>query len=196
MGRFRSLTDNIYKLENFIDKKNKRKLLNIYKKSTSYGSGPCFKTHYLNEKQTLWIVDYLKENFIKIKNKNFTKIVTSMLEHPNKYQIIIVSYPKSQSKNKKNVEENLDMHYHYDKWSDWNIMLSIGNESIFKRPRKKNISIKSSDLVLFNGNVVKHGVSIKNGKGIGNVKRVTFQIRKKIPKFFKDEERLLKLSKL
>lgn len=73
------------------------------------------------------------------------------------------------------------MEYHYDVWSDWNLMLSLGNDSIFKRPNRKDIVIKSGDLVLFNGDHAKHGVVIKDGDGLANTRRITYQIRRKIP---------------
>lgn len=106
----------------------------------------------------------------------FQKIVESILDVNAKDKgIIIVSYPNSQVKNK---QDDYDMAYHYDRWSSWNIMLSFGNKSLFRRPNKKNISIDSGDLILFNGDRVKHGVTIESGAGVENCRRITFQIRK------------------
>lgn len=99
MGRLRKLSDNIYKLENFIDNKNKKQLLDIYKKSRSsyYEYDGCYRSHYMDKQQKTWIINYLKQNLNKT-DKKFTNIVSSILNC--EYRIILVSYPKSQSKHR------------------------------------------------------------------------------------------------
>jgi hypothetical protein len=52
---------------------------------------------------------------------------------------------------------------HYDNWSDWNLMISIGGSSKLLFPRDKEIIINSGDIVLFNGNNKLHAVQLIEG---------------------------------
>jgi hypothetical protein len=78
---------------------------------------------------------------------------------------------------------------HYDGWSDWNILTSMGCDSLLKID-KMNIKSKSGDTIIFDGNHIYHEVEMSNiywadkklfirGR---QYKRITFQYRRKCKK--------------
>jgi hypothetical protein len=51
------------------------------------------------------------------------------------------------------------MDMHYDEWSSWNLLISVGGSSKLVYPRGE-IVINSGDVILFNGNNKFHGVHL------------------------------------
>ena len=84
---------------------------------------------------------------IKYPNKKWIKdIETGFINKTN--GIMCLSYPNT---------GYLDAHY--DKWSDWNMLISIGGSSEFEYPRG-NIRLDSGDIIIFNGNHKHHKVKL------------------------------------
>lgn len=77
------------------------------------------------------------------------------------------------------------MEQHYDGWSDWNILLSIGCGSTLITNRG-SIKIGSGDVVIFDGNHIYHGVQLDSPESVQPVKikgnkyyRATLQYRRR-----------------
>lgn len=70
------------------------------------------------------------------------------------------------------------MESHYDGWSDWNLLVSIGDSSDLITGRDK-INLNNGDIVLFNGGRIRHQVKIHKGNGIKGLqyRRITLQHR-------------------
>ena len=91
--------------------------------------------------------DILYQINIKYPKKNWTKGLEKIFKDTAQ-AIMCLSYPRSGY-----------LQAHYDKWSDWNIMVSIGGSSEFIYPRGK-IQLDSGDVIIFNGNHKFHKVEL------------------------------------
>jgi hypothetical protein len=150
----------IFHIKKFLSDKEISKIIKKVHAMDIYDKG-------LNYESRSYYYKYMNNITKKIKllgNKKINNILDIIDENSNTHATCY-----------KNTDEGMESHY--DGWSDWNLLISIGDSSDLITGRDK-VLLNSGDIILFNGKI-RHQVKIHKGKGIKGSKyrRITIQHR-------------------
>lgn len=109
----------------------------------------------------------------KLKDLNVPTI-QHILEHYVEPQLMAVAYRRR--------SKQLGMPPHYDTWSDWNVVVSLGGSAVFKTNRAE-LDLKHGDVVVFNGNHVQHMVTMPDNPRLSRYppySRIAIQLRNRL----------------
>lgn len=176
-------TKNFVMIQNFLTNDEKKKLMRMNGDQEIIQFGKTFDEYD---------VDFEKKNFMVALFKKFLKIVRETTD--------VFSYPYNLCKKVRKLfrnEKKLEMirlhfkpifdshaiHYHYDSWSNWNFICSIGGPSVTKLKNTECI-MNDGSAYLFNGSTEIHAVELlKDGKFLrlsrsNETYRQCFQLRR------------------
>lgn len=151
----------IFHINKLLSSKDIRELIKRANEQIVYDIGSNYESIHFDRS---YIVPYLK----KIKNIGDKEVNDIVDLIDSDYDTHGTCYRNSDN----------SMESHYDGWSDWNLLFSIGDSSDLITGRDK-LTLNSGDVVLFNGGRIRHQVKIHKGKGIKGSKyrRITIQHR-------------------
>lgn len=161
-------------VDNLCNEKALKKMQKIFNKGTLNERGKRYHTYTLDTV----LIPEITERLRTLQHKTVNKILDQF--EGCKIDLLLTCYPQFLSKN----DDGYHMEPHYDGWSDWNILLSVGSDSKLVTNRA-TIPLHSGSVVLFDGNHIYHGVDLVDTSHCLKIRgskycRATVQYRRKI----------------
>jgi hypothetical protein len=159
----------IFHMQNLLSKKDMGSIIDRVHSEEIYDQGPNYESrHYFPE-----YMDDITKKIRAIGDDRINNILDIIDESSDTHATCY-----------RNTDNSMESHY--DGWSDWNLLLAVGDSSDLITGRDK-LTLHSGDIVLFNGGKIRHQVRIHKGNGIRGSKyrRITIQHRHNMGKELK-----------
>lgn len=160
-------------VDDLCDEKTLKKMQKIFNKGKPSERERRYHTYTLDTA----LIPEITERLRALHHSSIDKILDQY--EGCKIDLLLTCYPQFLQR-----DEGYHMEPHYDGWSDWNILLSVGSESKLITNRA-TIPLHSGSVVLFDGNHIYHGVDLVDTSHCLKIRgskycRATVQYRRKI----------------
>ncbi|AYV77201.1 MAG: hypothetical protein Barrevirus18_15 [Barrevirus sp.] len=129
---------------------------NVLTKTKPMKDGISYEQHYLGEQNVI------NSHLVLQKYKDILTCIDEPFYNFNFDAAYLIAYKNSYVNNIKKFKGNELMRYHYDRWSNYNLTVSIGHSARFMYIGSRNVErvleIHSGDMVIFNGFNILHTV--------------------------------------